>query len=223
MKKTSIYALLFSLPFAFQACGGDEQTENATQQKEKPNTGDESCTYRLDETKNLSIRWVAYKHNAKVPVEGAFMEYEITGGEEALADPLEFLKTLTVSANTHSVFTQDTSRDRKIETFFFDVFQTEPSISGAVKNATGNDKMGSGTMAFTMNGITFDVPFDYTINSSEEMTLTSTIDVSNWNADAAIASLNAACEEKHTGADGVSKLWSEVKVVISGHLKKSCK
>ena len=38
------------------------------------------------------------------------------------------------------------------------------------------------------------------------------MDLENWNALDAVASINKACEILHTGKDGVSKTWSEVAV-----------
>jgi hypothetical protein len=45
--------------------------------------------------------------------------------------------------------------------------------------------------------------------------MNATMDVSNWNALEALASLNKVCEALHTGSDGVSKTWSEVTLNIT--------
>ena len=41
------------------------------------------------------------------------------------------------------------------------------------------------------------------------------MDVNNWNAGKALASLNEVCKLLHTGADGISKTWSEVTLDIT--------
>jgi hypothetical protein len=38
------------------------------------------------------------------------------------------------------------------------------------------------------------------------------MNLENWDALAAVASINKACEALHTGKDGISKTWSEVAV-----------
>jgi hypothetical protein len=35
------------------------------------------------------------------------------------------------------------------------------------------------------------------------------MNLENWDALAAVASINKACEALHTGKDGISKTWSE--------------
>jgi hypothetical protein len=42
-----------------------------------------------------------------------------------------------------------------------------------------------------------------------------TMNVNDWNASAALASLNKVCLDLHRGADGVSKTWSEVTLDIT--------
>jgi hypothetical protein len=72
----------------------------------------------------------------------------------------------------------------------------------------------NGTAKITMNGETKDVPFTYTI-VDKTFSMKATMDINNWNAGAALASLNKVCEVLHTGADGVSKTWSEVALNIT--------
>jgi hypothetical protein len=46
------------------------------------------------------------------------------------------------------------------------------------------------------------------------------MDLKNWNALEALASLNKACEALHTGPDGVSKTWEDVAINASVFLSK---
>jgi hypothetical protein len=219
MNALSVSALLLGMV----SCGGNENgPEKQDEQVAKPGAGKEdTCVYSLDEKKGLEIRWIAYKHTAKVPVEGTFVDYEIIS-ENAQGSLKEVLENLEVQVSATKVSTQDDSRAAKIVQFFFQIFKSPEYISGKIESFNGSDKMGDGTMNFTMNETSYSVPFDYVVRESGEIVITCTIDVNNWNGQAAVASLNAACEEKHTGDDGQSILWSEVKVVISGYLKKKC-
>ena len=41
------------------------------------------------------------------------------------------------------------------------------------------------------------------------------MNLDDWSAQKAVASINLACKELHKGKDGVSKTWSEVGIDIS--------
>ncbi len=60
-----------------------------------------------------------------------------------------------------------------------------------------------------MNGLTKELPFDYEM-SQDTILINAPMDLNNWQAQAALESLNQACWELHTGPDGVSKTWNEV-------------
>jgi hypothetical protein len=47
------------------------------------------------------------------------------------------------------------------------------------------------------------------------------MNLENWDALAAVASINKACEALHTGKDGISKTWSEVAVHADVLLNKN--
>ncbi len=72
----------------------------------------------------------------------------------------------------------------------------------------------NGTAEIKMNGVTKSVVFTYTITGNV-FNMKATMDVNNWNASAALASLNKACEVLHKGADGVSKTWNDVALDIT--------
>jgi hypothetical protein len=219
MKKVFISPLLLGLLLFGTACSSEEKKETTEKKEaEKPMAAEK---FSLDREAPLQVRWVGYKHTAKVPVEGAFSGYEIMGGEEPMEDLAAYLKTLEVKVDAHTVITQDTARDRKIETFFFDVLSAEPVITGKITDLTMNGQSGTGTISFTMAGVAYSNPFECTLTNGGELTITSTIDVMNWNGKSAIESLTEVCKEKHTGEDGKTVTWSEVKVIISGKLKRS--
>lgn len=223
MKKLVFKLALASVVFAMQSCAEEPKDKSGNKEKEAdaPGGAKEACVYSLDENKGLEIRWIAYKHSAKVPVEGSFKVAEVNENVEP-ADLKTYLMSLQVKVPTSWLSTQDEARDVKIVKYFFEIFKSPEFIEGKITKVDGTDQMGTGTIAFTMNEISYSVPFDYVMRESGELVLSCTIDVNNWNGQSAIASLNAACEERHTGEDGQSVLWSEVKVVISGFLNKKC-
>jgi hypothetical protein len=72
----------------------------------------------------------------------------------------------------------------------------------------------NGVAEIKMNGVTEKVAFTYSIVDNV-FKMTATMDITKWNASAALASLNTACLDLHKGADGVSKTWSEVALNIT--------
>jgi hypothetical protein len=219
--KTLVLTTITGMVLFLASCGDESaKTTHSTEKEEVKKPA--SCTYNIDESKGLTLRWIAYKHTAKVPVEGVFTGYSIKGGLNPVQGLPDYIKTLEIWAETQTVSTQDTGRDGKIERFFFGLFKSPETIKGKITSAEGNDKTGKGTIEFTMNEVSFEVPFEYSLRESGELTLSATIDVNNWSAQASVESLNDACEEKHTGDDGASVLWPEVKIVLSGFLKQTC-
>ena len=69
-----------------------------------------------------------------------------------------------------------------------------------------------------MNGITQALPITFII-SDQMVTMEALMDLDNWQAQTAIESLNEVCKELHTGTDGISKTWSEVKIEVATYLK----
>ena len=76
----------------------------------------------------------------------------------------------------------------------------------------------NGAALITMNGVTADLPFTYTIEG-KEFKLNATMNLDNWNAQNAVDSLNVVCKDLHKAADGISKTWSEVSINITSFFK----
>ncbi len=69
-----------------------------------------------------------------------------------------------------------------------------------------------------MNGVTKTIPLTYFL-SGQLLSIRGKMDILDWNAQTALASLHEQCEEKHTGNDGISKTWSEVDIAVESYLK----
>ena len=159
--------------------------------------------YTIDAGKS-TMQWTAYKTTDKLPVKGTFTEIEIQksidGSSAAGAlDGMEF------EIPVNSIFSNDTIRDAKLGKFFFDVMENTMSLKGVFSV----EDEGKGKLALTMNGMTRDLPFDYTM-SQDTILVKATMDLNNWEAQTALESLHKACYELHKGPDGVSKTWDEV-------------
>ncbi|MCB0756634.1 MAG: hypothetical protein KDB98_13620, partial [Flavobacteriales bacterium] len=76
-------------------------------------------------------------------------------------------------------------------------------------------------VGLVMNDVRDTLIFDF-IESEGNVSLVGTLDLAKWNALASADSLNKVCYDLHKGADGVSKLWPDVKLEISANLKEDC-
>ena len=136
---------------------------------------------------------------------------------ESSDDPKKLIESLTFTIETSSVETQNEERNGKIAKLFFTTIGT-PQITGKVKSL-GED--GNATVEIKMNNLSQDVVGSYTLIDGK-FSFNATIDVLKWNAGAGIKELNTACKDLHTGADGVSKLWSEVALSFTTELSSDC-
>ncbi|QTE23819.1 YceI family protein [Polaribacter cellanae] len=204
MKNTAYIILIFVLSLNFTAC----KSEKKTNTKETSTAKKSSAVFSLKEATN-EVNFTAYKTSEKVPVTGQFKTVNITSG--GLGNTIkEAINNTEFSIPVSSIFTKDSSRDYKIKKFFFGVMDQTKLLSG--KLVIENDSIGYANIK--MNGVTEKVPFTYTI-TNKTFAMKANMDVTNWNATKALASLNKICEALHTGSDGVSKTWSDVALNIT--------
>ncbi|MFZ1806099.1 MAG: hypothetical protein WAU36_02700, partial [Cyclobacteriaceae bacterium] len=159
-----------------------------------------------------------YKTTGKVPVGGQFTKINISNtstGETAL----DALNGTQFSIPVSSLFTNDPTetRDPKILASFFEVMVDTELISGVFKVA--EDKTCS--VDVTLNGNTANIPLEYTSDNDTRFSFDGVMNLEDWDALGAVASLNKTCEALHTGMDGVSKTWSDVAVHGEVLLKKN--
>lgn len=208
MKKTIFLFASLVLAVSITSCKSDasEVVEDAPKEK--------VCSYSYDDS-TTDFEWTAYKTSDKAGVPGSFNEIEVTFAESD--DPKKVIESIEFSMNTASVETNNEERNGKIAKHFFETIDTE-TIDGSIKSLGDN---GKATIEIEMNGIAVEIEGDYALNGSA-FKFESIIDVSAWNALSGIEALNTICKDLHTGADGVSKLWSEVKLTLQTKLNKSC-
>jgi len=82
---------------------------------------------------------------------------------------------------------------------------------------------GKGVLLLKMNDVEQKADFTYTISDDLAVELKTEIDVNNFNGVDALESINKVCADKHTGEDGVKKIWSTVEIVIISQFVKVCK
>jgi len=201
MKNLKLIALSLLLLANFSCNNANKSTETETEV-----AVESKFTLVEDSTK---VSFVGYKTTEKVPVGGVFTKINVSNfGEGETA--MEAMNGTKFRIPVSSLFTNDAtgSRDPKLLEFFFGAMENTELISGVFKVADGNEC----SMDVTLNGSTQNIPLEYTTVGDTKYIFNGVMELGNWDALGAVASINKACEALHTGKDGVSKTWSEVAV-----------
>lgn len=199
MKKIALIAIAFSIVAV--SCKKDEKVETPVEET-SAKTG---LVVLADSTK---VSWTAYKTTDKVAVGGSFTEINLTTTETG-DTPEKVLEGARFSIPVSSVFTNNPERDGKLKEFFFKVMKDPEFLGGEI-----HFKEGKAILTLTLNGITKDVPVEWTFEN-KKFSINGTLNLENFGAQDAVASLNKVCFDLHKGADGVSKTWSEVAIAGS--------
>ena len=205
MKKTFALSISILTILAFNSC------KEINNKDEEQKIDQKSYSINLDKT---SIHWTAYKTTDKVPVKGQFNKFNIENLKKG-ASVKGVLNGLKFSIPVSSIFSKDSIRDGKLNTFFFDIMKNTKLITGTLNIGSEN----LGTVDLTMNGIDKKMPVTYSLDN-DIMTINAIMNLDNWQAQAALRTLNEACKALHTGADGIAKTWNEVDIVVIIPLKQ---
>lgn len=202
MKKIYVLSLILLIMVFVSSCKKIEKKE--INQLEK--------TYSViaDSTK---INWTAYKTTAKVPVNGQFSEITIENVKKD-STALGALNGLKFKIPVSSLITNDTIRDKKLKEYFFGAMKNSSIITGTVHI----NKENASTVNLTLNGITRELPIAYIV-ADNKVTIIGNMELDNWQAKAALEALNVVCKDLHTGEDGITKTWSDVKIEVIAILK----
>ena len=179
-----------------------------------------ACTYRIAKDA-VKIEWTAFKFTNKQAVSGTFNTTTLSGATQA-ASLTELAGGLSMKIDGSSIESANPGRNATISEFFFGTFAPSPEISGRVESVDGDDSKGTLKIAITMNDTTRSVPFAYTISADHQVEATASIDMLDFALQKAFDSIHQACEEQHTGEDGVSKTWTDVDLRLTGSFEESC-
>lgn len=200
------------------ACGGSPERKAPAEQV-TPIKSTAHCVYAFNQN-NTTFNWLAYKHTDRIGVPGVIDSAIVTGMVTA-ENPQDVFKNATVTLFMPSLDSKDATRDKKIVDIFFGAMSNAESIAGKVMSVAGDNESGTGEIMLKFNEISNTLPFEYAIADSR-LKLTFVVDFNNFGAESAVDALNKACDERHTGADGKSVLWPDVKVTIVSTFDKEC-
>ena len=218
LMKTTRFNFVFGLSLAasalISACspGNTDSSEGAASAP----SGD--CTYSYNH-ESTDFSWIAYKFTERAGVGGTFDQVLVSGVVDRAPSPWEAIANLSFEIPVTSVNTQNPDRDGKIQSFFFGTLAGTDTLRGGV--VAFNDSTETVTIRVEMNEMERDIDMKLDRNDLN-WNLSTTIDVNGWNAQTGIDSLNAVCYDLHKGADGVSVLWPEVKLVLSTRFTAHC-
>ncbi|MCB0733123.1 MAG: YceI family protein [Flavobacteriales bacterium] len=209
-----LFFTLLTASVLLTACQSDKTSDQSTESTETTDASQEGFVFQPAFT---DLTWTAFKTTARKEVNGTFKEMEIKPGSEA-GHVTDILNGLTFSMKTSSVFSNDAGRDAKLIANFFGTMTGTEYIKGKVTSVEGNDDGGTAKIAITLNEVEHEVSATYT-RMGKVISLETSLDMAHWNATTSIEALNKVCELLHTGDDGVSKLWPDVKVVVNSTVK----
>ena len=214
MKQIKFLALGL-LVIAFYTSCKDVKKEKEVQSEEVQAASSNKFSLIKDSTQ---VSFTSYKTTEKTPVGGKFTKIDITSSNSG-DTVFEVLNGTTFSIPVSSLFTNDATgtRDPKILQFFFGAMTNTEFITG-VLHVSDNDTC---AIDVTLNGETSSISLTPEMVSDTEYLFKGTMELENWKALNAVSSLNEACKVLHTGADGVTKTWSEVAVQARVLLEKN--
>ncbi|MBK6953125.1 MAG: YceI family protein [Crocinitomicaceae bacterium] len=198
------------LAFTLASCGGGEAESTTTTDTV------EVCKYSYDSSAT-ELTWTAFKLTEKIGVNGTFNQINVTA-KDSVADMFAVLTGATFEIPIASLNSQDPVRDGKVTRSFFGNMIETSSITGTVNSISAT----TASVAILMNGVTKEYTGTVTVDA-ETITMTTTIDLIDFNAQTSMDSLSVVCSEKHTGPDGVNKFWSTVDIAVKTTLVKTCK
>jgi polyisoprenoid-binding protein YceI len=149
MRKLFLVVCTICLSISFTSCKSDK--------KEVKTSESYKNTAFSIENASSEINFTAYKFTEKKGVGGQFRQVDITAGGSGNTIK-EAINNAEFSIPVSSLFTKDSSRDYKIQKFFFGVMSDTKLLSG--KLLIENDSIGAALIK--MNGISETIPFNYT-------------------------------------------------------------
>ena len=220
MKKFKPTGVILFTSFLLFACATEsEPVTNKEVSPEKVEQVTEKClyTYVSDST---SINWTAFKTTDRVGVNGSFKKVTVNVADSAYSIK-EVIESVTFDVDINTIFTNNPERDETLKKFFFASLEDDGEIYGKIKIVEGDNLSGGGTVKIKMNNVSRDIGFEYEVIGNNIL-LRTRINLDSFNGQKAIETLNIQCGDLHKGADGVSKMWSDITIEVKAELNKEC-
>ena len=196
----------------FISCG--RNTNKEVQQEEIKTELD---VYKLD-IANTKVIWNGYKTNDKAKVVGYFSELSTDRENQKFNSIDELVSGLKFSIKSSSSLSGDPIRDKNLKDHFFKYLTDDFVINGTLAQPI-NDSI---DVTFDVFGQTRTLRFGCQYNTVPDsdnsdymIEISGSIDLeSQFGGLQAFNAISKKCYDLHKGADGVSKTWKQVDVLI---------
>ena len=176
------------------------------------------CGYKYNNVKS-KITWSGFKTNDKVQVDGNFLSFTTSVDGKTVDTITDLIDGATFSIDVASSNSGNEDRDASLKNYFFNILTKDLKIDGRFEDVKDEKVVCFFNLA---NGEKKTI-LDYK-EEGNLILLSGNFDLlSDLEADSAYNSIHKKCEALHTGADGVSKTWSEVQVNVSIPFESTCK
>ena len=212
MRHIKIQQFIILFDIVFFSCNN-----NNTQEAKRKNSQISENSYQLS-IENTKVIWNGYKTNDKLKVVGYFDEFSCDREEQKFSSIDELVNGLQFSIKSSSSVSGDPIRDKNLEDHFFSYLTKDFVINGTLGQPI-NDSI---DVDFIILGQTKTLRFgcQYSIvpdplNSDYLIEIRGSIDLeSQFGGLQAFNAISKKCHDLHKGADGVSKTWKQVDVLI---------
>ncbi len=207
--------LILTMTFFLFSCSNEKNNtepqssagQNQNLQQKTPSTAPapgKQADYVVD---SVRIKWTAFKYTNKTAVAGTFDKVAWKGLHKA-ASPGNTLEHATFSIDVKSLNTNNPGRDQTITEYLFGKMMETNQIEGRIIKVEPENALIK--VVLRMNNHEKIVGFRY-IFQDNVLKAKSKIDlIKDFKAGEPFYFLHTACEDKHTGPDGVSKTWPDV-------------
>jgi hypothetical protein len=174
----------------------------------------------LVQNKDINVSWKAYKTLGKIEVGGKFTAVTYVPASLEGKNFKELFVGSKVTIDTKGIDTGNADRDIKLVQFFFNKM-SQGKIEGEIQSikadpyTKGQPRTGVIKVMITMNGKSLPIPMRYRYKK-EHFEAEGAIDLGDFMALDALASINKSCYELHQG-----KTWRDVAIGFSTTVKAS--
>lgn len=173
----------------------------------------------LVQPNTMNVTWKAYKTLGKIGVGGKFTAVNYTAHALKGKNFKELFVGSKVSIDTSKIDTGNSGRDKTLVKMFFGKLSS-PTIEGTItdikksdKHEKGKPRTGTVSVEITLNKKTLIIPMKY-VYENEIFNASGTIDLFDFAANNALASINKSCYKLHKG-----KTWSDVSIAFNTKVK----
>ena len=166
----------------------------------------------------MNVDWKAYKTLGKIGVGGKFTAVTYTPTAVEGKNFAELLIGSKVTIDTSKIDTGNPQRDETLVKFFFNkmtnnMIEATIKTIKADKRIKGQPRTGTVEVMIEMNKKALIIPMKYSY-ADEKFRADGTIDLFDFDANTALATINKSCYDLHSG-----KTWSDVSIGFETTIK----